>query len=217
MKNPSPSRSQPLHYSRPVRGAVAFVAILFGHAAVFSDHTVANPPALHLNRPSALAFSNDEKAIALAETGGRLSVRRLRDGGVVWTGYHCRLSALAFSKDASLLASGGGNRAGETTLKVWAAENGALVMTVTNSIAHPRQVLLSPDNGLLLATFEGGAVACWEVASGQLKWQRTDLVVSDLLNFTPRGTMVQVTSTGHAVTLLHVHDGATVLELAPGG
>jgi WD40 repeat protein len=199
------------------RCAVACAASLLGPLQVSSDDTGAAPAALHLNSPPALAFSNDEKWVALANSGGRLSVRRLHDGGIAWAGYHCHLSALAFSKDDSLVASGGGNRAGETTLKVWAADTGALVMMVTNSTAHPRQVVFSPDNCLLLAAFEGGAVACWDVASGQLRWQRTDLVASGFLNFTPRGRMVQVTSSGQPTTVLDIHDGSIIHELTPGG
>lgn len=198
----------------PTRRAALFTALLVGHLALASGAGSA-PVALHLNAVTALAFSPDQTVVAVSEPCGRLSVRRLREGGTAWSAYHCRLRALAFSGDSSLLASIGESRTGESTIRLWASETGAEVLTVTNSVARPRQVLISPDKCLLLAAFDGGGVACWEVGSGRLQWFRPEVALSEFLTFTPDGGMLQWTSSGQPVALLSVRDGSSVHELFP--
>lgn len=198
----------------PRRCAALFTALLVSHLAVASGAASA-PVALHLNAVTALAFSPDQTVFAVSESCGRLSVRRLREGGTAWAAYHCRLGALAFSVDSSLLVSSGENRTGESTIKLWTTEKGAEVLTVTNSMARPRQVLISPDKCLLLAAFDGGGVACWEVGSGRLQWFRPEAALSEFLTFTPDGGMLQWTSSGQPVALLRLRDGSSIHELFP--
>ena len=197
--------------------ATLFTTLILGPLAWSSGEADAAPAALHLNGVTALAFAPDQKQFAVSEPCGRLTIRRRRDGAIVWTAYHCRLGVLSFSGDSSLIASTGESRTGEATIKLWAAITGAAVLIVTNPIAPPRQVLISPDKHLLLAAFEGGGVACWEISCGRLRWHRLHVNPAGSLTFTPGGTMIQSTARGQPMTLLNVHDGSTVHEFVPDG
>lgn len=217
MKTFSPFKGSSLSFSKTI-GSLAFAMILLSPQNILpSENPSSKKAVLHFQGVSAIAFSGDQKTVALPEPSGRLVVRRLKDGGVLWATYHCRLSELVYSRDNQLIVSVGGNRAGEHTIKVWSAESGANVLTVTNGALRPRHVLLTPDNCLLMAAFEGGGVACWDVSTGQQRWHRTDLAPSDSLLITPKGDWLQSHSAGHPCTILRVHDGSSVRELTPAG
>lgn len=192
--------------------AWSFVLTCAAVSAAESTPT-ASPTTLHLNGVQALDFSADRKFVAISEQTGKLTVRRLSDGAIAWATYHCRPGAIAFSSDSSLVASAGICRTGGTTIKLWAAETGALVQTVTNPAPRVQKIMISPDNGLVVAVAEGGCLSCWETTSGQLRWHRTGVAVTDFLMFTPDGATLQSGTSGRPLTLLSIIDGTPVQEL----
>lgn len=99
--------------------------------------------------------------LARGEETGALSVSRLLDGVVLWSGEHAHRGAiteLAWSADCQLLASGDQNG----TVHVWQASTGALLHTLLHGEAV-RRLRWSPQG--MLASASERTIHLWPLAT----------------------------------------------------
>lgn len=114
-----------------------------------------------------LAFSPDSKTLAAGDWRGIVRLWQVSDGVVSreikasWA----VITAVAFSPDGEILASGSGQ--GDNKVKLWRVSDGALLFT----LEHPEVVTtiaFSADGQILAAGSMDGTVLLWRVQDGRL-------------------------------------------------
>ncbi len=133
-----------------------------------------------------ILFSPDGQWLATAaDHTNDLDIRlwRMSDGALSHTlsGHKLQISALAFSPDGQMLASGEGNYARRSAdVRVWRASDGELLQTLSD---HPDRItdLAFTDDGLLYVA-SGNRVYVWRVSDGTLLYRLEGhtFAVSDL-------------------------------------
>ncbi len=117
-----------------------------------------------------VAFSPDERFVAVGGSSGRATMFDIRTGEIVRTLAHsdqpeiaAEILGVAFSPDGSTLATA----SGDATAKVWAVDSGELLRTLEGHESRVHSVAYSP-NGRWLVTSSGDGVAIvWNASSGQ--------------------------------------------------
>src|SRR5207253_9160003 len=82
-------------------------------------------------------------------------------------GHSHAVTAVAFSPDGIMLATGSGDR----TIKLWDPATGRLLDTLTGHQAHVVALSFSTDGGLLAAACAGHKLVVWELATKTIAWE----------------------------------------------
>ncbi|HEU5380305.1 MAG TPA: hypothetical protein VFV38_33185 [Ktedonobacteraceae bacterium] len=107
-------------------------------------------------RPNLLMY-----CLARGHENGTLSVSRILDGVILWNGEHAHqgvITALAWSPDGQMLASGGQ----DGMVRVWRADTGALLFTFQHD--EPVQRLRWSPHGVLAST-SSTSIRLWPLAT----------------------------------------------------
>jgi WD40 repeat protein len=125
------------------------------------------------NQGPAVAFSLDSTTIAVGN-GTAIELRRATNGALVqrWIATVREVTALAFSPDGAVLASGAGIRGMDTNLTFWQVPSGQMIRSVPTAQSYGiGYVAFSPD-GRMLATgsdyLHSGPMQLWSVSDGSL-------------------------------------------------
>jgi WD40 repeat protein len=114
-------------------------------------------------RVTAAVFSPDRQRIVTAE-GNRGRVWDVRSGRRLFTliGHRQELFALAYSRDGSLIATGGI----DTVIKLWDARSGAFLRDLVGHTGRIMSIAFSPDSRRI-ATAGDSTVRLWDAATGK--------------------------------------------------
>ncbi|MBI5648251.1 MAG: choice-of-anchor D domain-containing protein [Ignavibacteriae bacterium] len=126
-------------------------------------------------------------------------------------GHTGRATAVAFSPDGSLLASGGS----DGRVKIWSTASGALL----RDLAHGGTVhsLAFARDGATLASTDGGAVVLWRTSDWSEAWRRNGATGTDgALCISPKNAWV-ASATGSQIAILRFTDGSTMQTLSGHG
>ena len=108
-----------------------------------------------------------------------------------------------FSHDGARIATASSDR----TARIWDANSGALLHTLTGFTADVWRVHFSPDGQRLLTASWDGSVKMWNARTGALVWaERQDGRVFDAL-FSPDGSLVATLGVERAIMLREARDG----------
>jgi WD40 repeat protein len=133
----------------------------------------------------------------------------------VQRGHSSRVKSALFSPDGRLLASVGA----DSEIKLWRAEEGGLVSTLSQDEAGPHNIALSPD-GKMLASASASAtrnLLLYRVADGSLIRRITaHNNGTTCVAFTPDGSLLVSGGGDYTLKLWRVSDGALVKELNQG-
>jgi WD40 repeat protein len=127
-----------------------------------------------LRSPRAIAFSADGKLIAASGYATKdrssysvIKLFSLESGGTVreLTGFQQEISSLAFSKDGTMLVSGGN----DDKVRVWSVRNGEVLHTFEHT-ANVAAVAISPDGSQVLSggADKDNAVRLWSIPEKRL-------------------------------------------------
>ena len=124
------------------------------------------------NRGVRVAYSTDGQFLAAGSGDGRLvlydvgksmSLTELQTPNDVVTG--SAVSSIAFSRDSTLLASGGADKA----VRIWSVPDREVVVTIRGHTDTVEAVTFTPDGRTLVSGGADGAVKLWDIQSGELK------------------------------------------------
>lgn len=135
-----------------------------------------------------VAFSPTGRKLAIGQSNGRLWLMNAETGEGPWAvaGHGEPISALAFSPDGSLLASGSGYS--ESTIKVWNAETGEAVASLGGHSSWISALAFSPDGERLASASAEQTVRLWDVSTWkQARLFRGHLKEVHCLAFAPDG------------------------------
>ena len=180
--------------------------------------------AAHQERAYTVAYSPDGKRIA---TGGRDPIGKVWDaatGDLLFTldGHAAGIEGVAFSPEcdrppnatAEQCESRIATASRDNTAKVWDAQTGQAVLTLTGHSDYVYDVAFSP-NGTLIATGSRDATAkVWDAASGEerLTLQGHDDLINSVA-FSPDGQRLVTASADGSAKVWDVNTGQEVLSL----
>jgi WD40 repeat protein len=139
---------------------------------------------------------------------------------IVWEnaaerGHSGRVNSVLFSTDGGLLASVGA----DSEIKLWRAEDGELLNTLSQDNGAPNNIAFSPD-GKMLASGSASAtrnLLLYSVADGSLLRKFTAHANgTTCIAFTPDGSLLVSGGGDYTLKLWRVSDGALVKELNQG-
>jgi WD40 repeat protein/serine/threonine protein kinase len=121
-----------------------------------------------------LCFSPDSQRLAIGQTDGRVRILRVSSGEELMAiqAHDARVTALAFSPQGDMLATGGNEGLSrDTSVRLWNTVTGALVSTLQGHKAFVRGIKFLPD-GKTLATASGdNTIGLWSLAdAGQTRF-----------------------------------------------
>jgi WD40 repeat protein len=139
-------------------------------------------------------------------------------------GHRGRVTCLAFSPDAELLASGANDR----TTRLWHLRSATLRATLRGHTDTVRSVAFSPDGATLATGASNGTARLWRVEDGQSQLVLSGRAAINQLVFSPDGEILASaanktvrlwrTSSGTRLDMLRGHRGAVLsAAFAPGG
>ena len=136
------------------------------------------------NFASTLAFSPDERLIAVGTKGGFVEVAEIASGETIATlKQGARIEALAFSPDSQRLVVGGR----DGSLKIWELSTGQ-VLEAFSQDAYILSLAYSADGQRIYSASQAGEVCVWEAATGiALACQTIPQPDLEIIIFSPDG------------------------------
>lgn len=104
--------------------------------------------------------------VHLDKYGDSLPVRALARMGTIRLRHGDEITALAFSPNGKLLASGGGCQV-DTDIHLWEPKSGKLVRLLVGHTRPIKFLFFSPDGRLLASLSDNHSLRVWDVSSGQ--------------------------------------------------
>ena len=144
-------------------------------------------PAYIPSDPFSAAFSPDGEIIAIGEKDGSISLWRIKGMERISTlkGHADEVTALCFSPDGELLASGGWRNDGAVI--IWDARGGRRTAVLKGHPGGVTDLRFSPDGKLLASvSFSEGLIRIWR-ADG---WKRIDVKRGISAAFSPDGSIL---------------------------
>lgn len=136
------------------------------------------------------AVSSDGQTVALGleASAPSIEIRDIRTGGLLnrLVGHEHHISALAFSPDSSLLASGSWDQ----TVRIWDTSEGSPVATIPAHKYLVKDLCFSPDGTSLASTAGSGLVAIWDTSSWTVR--QSIEVTAFSLDYSPDGSQILV-------------------------
>jgi WD40 repeat protein len=155
----------------------------------------------------AVLYAPDGDTIAVG-LGGAVELRSAADLTILATlsGHATDISALAFSPDGSLLASGAQD---DTLIRLWDVDAARELRSLEGHAGWIRSLAFSPDGSLLASGSTDQSVIIWDVASGrQLRTLEGHTDYLGNIVFSPDGTTLASASRDGTVRLWDVAAGA---------
>jgi WD40 repeat protein len=136
---------------------------------------------------TAVAYSPNSKFLATASDYGVITLRHTSTWAVqrVLGGQREEVNALAFSPDASLLASGSGTETG--SLKVWKVPNGTALWSSPPGETAVSSIAFSPNGKTIASGGRMSGTRLWDTQTGRLQQQLNDLETTSVA-FSPDGS-----------------------------
>ena len=156
--------------------------------------------------PGPAAFSPDGRLVALG-ISATISVQpaALNQAGNQLSGHTGQVSALAWSPDSAILASGAQD---DTTVRLWDMPKGAPLRELRGHTGWIRSLAFTPDGKLLASGATDGTIRLWNPATGaavRTLTGHTDWVSG--LSFAPDGASLASSSRDGTVRLWDVQTG----------
>jgi WD40 repeat protein len=155
-----------------------------------------------------VAYSRDGRLIASGSNDQTLKVWDAASGRLIadCVGHTGFVSAVAFSPDSRLVASGAG------TIKVWEAGTGRLVADCGGFDSAVDALAFSSDSRLTAAGCQDGAVRAWEARSGRLVSEFLNPQAVHALCFLPGTHLVVSGSYSRTVKISDAETGAQIAD-----
>jgi eukaryotic-like serine/threonine-protein kinase len=163
-------------------------------------------------RLARLATGADDRDIIVWDPDAGRSLRR-------WSGHGSYVSALAYSPDGSVLATGrGGGGEMDRSIHLWNAETGELRQRLPGQVAGVSALAFDPKGRWLATGDENGSVVVWDIADGRAlrrvslgEWVRSVTFLDD------RRVLAGAGVGGGQVALFEVEGGAAPRRAALRG
>ena len=129
---------------------------------------------------------------------------------VVQTGHLGSVTSVVFSPDGKIIASG----SSDNTLRLWSAENGQEIKSLTAHTNFVKSLAFSPDGKILASGSNDKTIKLWNVENGQEL--KTLSAHGDLVNsviFSPDGKMLASGSSDKTIKLWNVVSGQEIKSL----
>jgi sugar lactone lactonase YvrE len=123
----------------------------------------------HRDWVKSLAFSPDGQRLVSGSGDGTVKCWHVRLGRLAWTSARTDwVNSVAFSPDGKLVASGHESETDKSpgTVRLWNAQTGKLLRTLTGHRYAVNSVTFSPDGRQLASGSDDATVKLWEVPSG---------------------------------------------------
>ena len=157
-------------------------------------------------------FSPDDTQIAFV-TGSSISLRETDTRQEVLqfsSGHTTTISSVAFSPNGIYMASGAGDDAEDTGIRLWHVRTGQELRRFEGHSQRIRSVAFSPDGTLLASGSEDGTVRLWDAATGNEMHKLVYpapfplTITIDSVTFSPDGTQLATGSSDGSVRLLDI-------------
>ncbi|RKU28851.1 hypothetical protein C6497_08820 [Candidatus Poribacteria bacterium] len=161
-----------------------------------------------------IAYSPDGEILATYSLDATIRLWNPDSGQLLRTINTIRGSGLEFSRDGTILASGGGN---EKVINLWNPETGALLKVLNGNQAFIGDVAFSPVEDILATGSRDGHIDIWNTKTGELirTWEAANL---DGLSFSADGSLLASGAYKDlSVNVWNTNTGALVHTLKPTG
>lgn len=116
------------------------------------------------------AFSTDSKILAIGDNNGTVEVWNIEREMVLkstFKSFKNGLEAISVSPDGKLIVTGGDEGNGSNSLKVWNANDGKKIFTMTGHVNGINSVCFSPDGKFIVSGSCDGNIKVWNVLTGK--------------------------------------------------